>query len=111
MAQVRTVFRLGHGPDTDTVLRGVRVVMVQSPELLGSLGVSQRASTRVAPTEPYHYGAADWWRSLGCLQIPLRIAGKLRFARATHRGVQRGEAPLRSSSSPKTAGKGIEERW
>jgi len=32
-------------------------------------------------------------------------------ARAGRRGVQRGEAPLRSSSSPKNGGKGVEERW
>ena len=30
-----------------------------------------------------------------------RITGKLCFARATHRGVQRGEVPLRSFQSPK----------
>jgi len=33
-----------------------------------------------------------------------RITGKLCFARATHQGVQRGEAPLHLFSSPKNGG-------
>jgi hypothetical protein len=37
----------------------------------------------------------------------LRITVKLRFTRATRRGVQRGEAPLRFFSSPKNGGGGL----
>ncbi len=47
-----------------------------------------------------------WCSSLpGVRQCP-RIAGRLCSARATHRGVQRGTAPLRSSLSPESGGSG-----
>ena len=43
--------------------------------------------------------------SAGFLGCP-HITGKLRFARATHRGVQRGEAPLRFLILPQDWGQG-----
>ena len=43
-------------------------------------------------------GVPNWWAQP---TLRLRITGKLRFARATHRGVQRGKAPLRFFPSPK----------
>ncbi len=42
--------------------------------------------------------------------VDSRLTGKLRFARATHWGVQRGKAPLRFSHSPKSGGMGVEKR-
>jgi len=41
------------------------------------------------------------------LQCCLRITGKLCFARATHRGVQRGEAPLRFFYPPRLGARGL----
>ena len=39
----------------------------------------------------------------------LGIMGKVRLARATRRGVQRGETPLRSLPSPKIGGLGVDD--
>ena len=36
-----------------------------------------------------------------------RVTGKLCFARATHRGVQRGEAPLRFLHPPRLGARGL----
>jgi hypothetical protein len=48
-------------------------------------------------------GLRGFWR-------PPRITGKLRFAHATHRGVQRGEAPLHFFYPPRMGARGLTVR-
>ena len=85
---------------------------LSSPPKSGGQGVEENYLTSTCVLDSRlrgndRSGAVHLCRALGDLQCR-RITGKLRFARATHRGVQRGEAPLRSFRSPKSGGQGVE---
>jgi hypothetical protein len=73
------------------------------PKNGGTRGLKLNMETLAADFAPL-YPPCNWIPAFAGMTDYARITGKLRFVRAAYRGVQRGEAPLRSLFSPKYGG-------